>query len=217
MAILLTLAAALFTIVVGEIVPRSIALRRPHQTVADSGGAAPAVFHRPLRAAGLASRWACPILIVRPFGLTATFAVPMITEEELRTMLEASAQSGAIEEDERDIIRNVISFGDTEARQVMTPRIDIKALDVVAGLPALLDTYCGKRPLAHSRLRRQCGRYYRDCPCQGLTAGPGARRSANWTCARSCVCPSSSPENQRVDALSGRVPALRRAAGDCAG
>ena len=51
-------------------------------------------------------------LLVRPFGLTATFAAPMITEEELRALLEASAQSGAIEEDEKEIIRNVISFGD---------------------------------------------------------------------------------------------------------
>jgi len=137
MAALLTLAAALFTIVVGEIVPRSIALKHPRQTAI--------TVARPLRffiflfaplagvALGLSN------LIVRPFGLTATFAAPMITEEELRTLLEASAQSGAIEEDEKEIIRNVISFGDTEARQVMTPRIDIKSLDIGAGLPAMLE------------------------------------------------------------------------------
>jgi len=137
MTVVMTGLAALVTIVVGEIVPRSVALRRPDQVAL--------LIARPLRffmvlfaplagiALGLSN------LLVRPFGLTATFAAPMITEEELRALLEASAQSGAIEEDEKDIIRNVISFGDTDVRQVMTPRIDIKALDIGAGLPALLD------------------------------------------------------------------------------
>jgi putative hemolysin len=137
MTVVMTGLAALVTIVIGEIVPRSVALRRPDQVAL--------LVARPLRffmvlfaplagiALGLSN------LLVRPFGLTATFAAPMITEEELRALLEASAQSGAIEEDEKDIIRNVISFGDTDVRQVMTPRIDIKALDIGAGLPALLD------------------------------------------------------------------------------
>ena len=146
-AVLLTLVAALFTIVVGEIVPRSVALRRPDQVAV--------AIIRPLRffvillaplagiALGLSN------LLVRPFGLTATFAAPIITEEELRTLLEASAQSGAIEEDEKEIIRNVISFGDTDVRQVMTPRINVKALDVGAGLAALLDLIVGS---GHSRI-----------------------------------------------------------------
>ncbi len=132
-----TLLFALFTIVVGEIVPRSIALRRPEETALR--------IARPLRGFMLLLTPLASValgvsnLLVRPFGLTATFAAPMITEEELRATLEASAQSGAIEEDEKEIIRNVISFGDTDVRQVMTPRIDIKAIDVGAGLPALLN------------------------------------------------------------------------------
>jgi putative hemolysin len=147
MAVLLTGLAALFTIVVGEIVPRSVALRRPD--------AVSLLVARPLRVfmvllaplAGIAL--GLSNLLVRPFGLTATFAAPMITEEELRALLDASAQSGAIEEDEREIIRNVISFGDTDVRQVMTPRIDVKALDAGAGLPALLDLIVDS---GHSRI-----------------------------------------------------------------
>ncbi len=145
--VLLTLLAALVTIVVGEIVPRSVALRRPQRVTL--------AIARPLRffvavftplvavALGLSN------LLVRPFGLTATFAAPIITEEELRTLLEASAQSGAIEEEEKEIIRNVISFGDTDVRRVMTPRIDVKALDVGAGLPALLELIVAS---GHSRI-----------------------------------------------------------------
>ena len=146
-SVLLTSVAALFTIVVGEIVPRSVALRRPDQVAV--------AIIRPLRffvillapLAGVAL--ALSNLLVRPFGLTATFAAPMITEEELRTLLEASAQSGAIEEDEKEIIRNVISFGDTDVRQVMTPRIDVSAMEVGAGLATLLDLIVGS---GHSRI-----------------------------------------------------------------
>jgi len=137
MTVVMTALAALITIVVGEIVPRSVALRRPDQVAL--------LIARPLRffmALFAPLAWIALVLsnlLVRPFGLTATFAAPMITEEELRALLEASAQSGAIEEDEKEIIRNVISFGDTDVRQVMTPRIDIRALDIGGGLPALLD------------------------------------------------------------------------------
>ena len=146
-AVFLTLFFALLTIALGEIVPRSVALRDPARIALR--------VQRPLRlcmavftpladiALGLSS------LAVRPFGLMATFAAPLITEEELRTLLEAGARSGAIEEDERQIIRNVISFGDTDVRQVMTPRIDIKAADVAAGLPALLHVIMDS---GHSRI-----------------------------------------------------------------
>lgn len=132
----LTLGAALLTIAVGEIVPRSIALRHPERVAL--------LLQAPLRVcmallAPLASvALALSNALVRPFGLQATYAAPMMTEEELRALLDASAEAGAIEEDEKEIIRNVISFGDTDVRQVMTPRTDMEAADVGLGLPALL-------------------------------------------------------------------------------
>ncbi len=145
--VLLTLLAALFTIAVGEIVPRTVALRHPERCALALAGAL-----RFFMALLAPLAWVALTLsnaLVRPFGLTATFAAPLITEEELRTLLEASAQSGAIEEDEKEIIRNVISFGDTEVRQVMTPRIDIKAGDIHMDLPALLEIIVDS---GHSRI-----------------------------------------------------------------
>lgn len=141
------LAAALFTISVGEIIPRAIALRRPEQT-ALAVQAPLRVFmalFAPLAGIALALSHA----IVRPFGLSATFAAPVMTEEELRTVLEAGARSGAIEEDEKEIIRNVISFGDTDVRQVMTPRTEVKAIGAPDGLPVLLELIVAS---GHSRI-----------------------------------------------------------------
>ncbi len=146
-AVFLTLAAALFTIAVGEIVPRSVALRRPERTALAI--AAPLRFLMALLSPLARIALGFSNLLVRPFGLTATFATPVMTEEELRTLLEASAQSGAIEEDEKQIIRNVISFGDTDVRRVMTPRIDIVACEASQSLHALLDKIVGS---GHSRI-----------------------------------------------------------------
>lgn len=48
-----------------------------------------------------------------------------MTEEELRTIVDVSQESGVIEDEERDMIHNVFDFGDSEAKEVMVPRIDM--------------------------------------------------------------------------------------------
>ncbi len=133
----LLLLAALLTIAVGEIIPRSIALRSPEKIALRFAGILRffMTLFAPLASIALGLSHA----LLRPFGMTATFAAPVMTEEELRTLIEAGARSGAIEEDEKERIRRVISFGDTEVRQVMTPRIRIKAGDVTMNLSHLLE------------------------------------------------------------------------------
>ncbi len=132
----LLLLAALLTIAVGEIIPRSVALRSPEKIALAFAGTLRffMTLFAPLASIALGLSHA----LLRPFGMTATFAAPVMTEEELRTLIEAGARSGAIEEDEKERIRRVISFGDTEVRQVMTPRISIKAGDVSVNLSHLL-------------------------------------------------------------------------------
>lgn len=48
-----------------------------------------------------------------------------ITEDELRTFVEVSHEDGVIESDEKQIINNLFDFGDTQAKDVMIPRIDM--------------------------------------------------------------------------------------------
>jgi putative hemolysin len=65
--------------------------------------------------------------------------MPFITEEEIMTMVDAGQEVGVIEEDEKEMIYSVFAFGDTLAREVMVPRIDIVALDVEASLEDALE------------------------------------------------------------------------------
>ncbi|KAI4366189.1 hypothetical protein MLD38_022099 [Melastoma candidum] len=59
---------------------------------------------------------------------------PFVTEEELKVMLRGAILSGAIEEEEQDMIENVLEIKDTYVREVMTPLVDVVAIDAGATL-----------------------------------------------------------------------------------
>lgn len=48
-----------------------------------------------------------------------------MTEEELRTIVDVSQETGVIENEERDMIHNLFDFGDSQAKEIMIPRIDM--------------------------------------------------------------------------------------------
>ncbi len=54
----------------------------------------------------------------------------ILTEEELKTALKASKDSGIIDEEEQDMIHYAMEFTDTEAREIMTPRTEIEAVNI---------------------------------------------------------------------------------------
>lgn len=56
----------------------------------------------------------------------------LITEEEIKAMVEVGSESGAVEQGEADIIRRVLDFGDRRVSELMTPRPEIIALKVGA-------------------------------------------------------------------------------------
>ncbi|XP_028101042.1 DUF21 domain-containing protein At1g55930, chloroplastic-like isoform X2 [Camellia sinensis] len=59
---------------------------------------------------------------------------PYVTEDELKLMLRGAELSGTIEEEEQDMIENVLEIKDTHVREVMTPLVDVVAIDASATL-----------------------------------------------------------------------------------
>ncbi|KAG2305740.1 hypothetical protein Bca4012_085310 [Brassica carinata] len=59
---------------------------------------------------------------------------PYVTEDELKLMLRGAELSGAIEEEEQDMIENVLEIKDTHVREVMTPLVDVVAIDASGSL-----------------------------------------------------------------------------------
>lgn len=64
-----------------------------------------------------------------------------ITEDELRTIVEVSHEEGVIESEEKKMINNVFDFGDSVAKDVMVPRIDMVLVDVNATYEELIDIF----------------------------------------------------------------------------
>lgn len=64
-----------------------------------------------------------------------------MTEEELRTIVDVSQETGVIEDEERDMIHKLFDFGDAEAKEVMVPRIDMTFVHIDATFKELLEIY----------------------------------------------------------------------------
>ena len=131
-ALIIAIPTEIINLIMGELVPKSIASLHPIRTATRLYGFLTAsrsvlvLFTFPVEAVANS--------IARRFGGTATFSMPNQTEEEIKNLVESAEQSGEIERDERELLHSVFSFTDTIAREVMTPRVDLDA--VSADTPA---------------------------------------------------------------------------------
>ncbi|MCD7777202.1 MAG: hemolysin family protein [Clostridiales bacterium] len=66
---------------------------------------------------------------------------PTVTEAELISMVNVSHEEGIIENDEKEMLNNVVDFGDCDARDVMIPRVDMVAVPVDADLDYISKVY----------------------------------------------------------------------------
>ena len=72
-----------------------------------------------------------------------------VTEDDLKTLVDASEEEGGIEHDERRMIFSIFQFGDTLTREIMVPRIDVLTIDVHTSLPDAVDAFLQS---GHSRV-----------------------------------------------------------------
>lgn len=134
--LLVVLPVTIVSLVVGEIVPKSLALYHSERLALIA--VYPVYGLRQVLTPLIVLLTFLSNLVVRPFGGTASFIIPAVNEEELKMLVEASEENGFLEADETEMIHSILDFGDIVVRKVMTPRIDISALDVSAPLSDLL-------------------------------------------------------------------------------
>jgi len=121
------LAITFLTLVVGELVPKKLALQNPEAIIS--------AMARPM---GMLTRVFSPLvrvlssstsLVLRSFGVTPRPDVP-ITEEELQVLLDQGRQAGVFEASEQDMVEGVFRLTDRRVFQVMKPRTEIVWLDI---------------------------------------------------------------------------------------
>lgn len=136
--ILITLVLSFFMIVLGELVPKRIALQDPEKVARFS-----------CRVILFVSRLFTPLVwlltvstngVLRLFGINPNETGEEVTEEEIRMMVDIGSESGAIEQDERTMIENIFEFNNTTASDVMVHRMDVVALHVDASDEEILQT-----------------------------------------------------------------------------
>ncbi|MCX6694256.1 MAG: hemolysin family protein [Methanomicrobiales archaeon] len=81
---------------------------------------------------------------------------PAVTEAEIKEWIDVGKEGGAIEQKEREMLYSVFEFGDTTAREVMTPRLDVTVMEdtntLNAALQAFDDTGFSRIPIYHDRI-----------------------------------------------------------------
>ncbi len=134
--IFITLVVALLTLVIGEIAPKSIAIHNSERISLMVVWPIRTIEWITIPVVSVVTLLAN--MIVRPFGGTASFHPPAISTEELKLMVEASEEQGVIKEEEKEMIHSIFDFADTMVRKVMTPRIDITAIESNATIDELV-------------------------------------------------------------------------------
>ncbi len=80
-------------------------------------------------------------LVLCIFRINPNEADTAMTEDEIRTIVDESQESGAIEDEEREMIHNVFDFGDSLAKEVMVPRIDMTFVQADATYDELIGLF----------------------------------------------------------------------------
>ena len=136
--VLITLILSYFTIVLGELVPKRIALQSPEKVARFS-----------CKTILIVSRLFSPMVwmltvstnaILRLFRINPNDSGEEVTEEEIRMMVDIGSESGAIEQDERAMIENIFEFNNSTAADVMVHRMDVIAIQVDSTDEEILNT-----------------------------------------------------------------------------
>ncbi len=136
---------AMFTLIFGEMLPSRIALSLANQIAVHA--VMPISFLSTFLAPVLQlSQWVSSRIATPFVGKTS---VTLVTQEEIKMMVDAGSEGGVIEADEKEMIYSIFQFGDTLAREVMVPRIDVVAIELNTPVNAALNTII---EAGHSRI-----------------------------------------------------------------
>lgn len=141
--VLITLILSYVTLVLGELVPKRIALQRAEGV---------ALFAAPVIQA--CKTVATPFVkllsvstngVLRLFGIRSDGMEEQVSEDEIRMLVAEGGETGAIKETEREMIDGVFELDDLIVEEVMTPRTDVYCINIDQPLEEYLDDMLQQR------------------------------------------------------------------------
>jgi putative hemolysin len=124
---LVVLVITYFSLVIGELIPKRLALRSPDKIAA--------AVAAPMRRLSALTSPLVSLLegstngLLRLFGLRES-SEPPVTEDEIKVLIEQGIEAGVFEEAERDMIERTFHMGDRTVSELMVPRPDVVFLDL---------------------------------------------------------------------------------------
>ena len=115
------------TLVIGELIPKRIALNNPEKialTVSGSMKLIETITRPAVWLLGKSTELGLKILRVKPSN------EPGVTEDEIMSLIDQGTDLGIVEESEQDMVESIFRFGDRTADGIMTPRTEIEWIDI---------------------------------------------------------------------------------------
>lgn len=136
-SVVITLVMSYFSLVLGELVPKKLAMAKPEKIsflvvgflLFFSKCTKPFVKLLSISTNG----------VVRLFGMDPNADTEQVTEEEILMLVDAGEEKGVIENQQAEMINNIFEFDDLDAGDIMTHRVDMTAVDVSESIDELID------------------------------------------------------------------------------
>lgn len=147
--VIITIILSYFTLVLGELVPKRIAMKYYEKIAFSSVGV--------IRAIATCTSPFVKFLtfstnvISKLFGVTE-IEEETVTEEEIRMMVDVGGEKGIIDKEEREMINNVFEFNDKVVSEIMVPRTDIYAVDMNLSISKVIEEITDDDDFRYSRI-----------------------------------------------------------------
>ena len=136
--ILITIVISYFSLVLGELLPKRIAMHNPESISFRVVGIL--LFFKAIMRPIVGLLSASTNGMLRLFGINPKDTPQAVTEEEIRMLVDVGEEKGVIEESQKEMINNIFEFDDIVAADVMTHRTDVVAIDINDSFTSVLKT-----------------------------------------------------------------------------
>ncbi len=136
--IVITLILSYFQLVLGELVPKRLAMQKPErisQIVVTPICMLLRVSGPFVKLLSVSTNF-----VIRMFGVNPAHHEEKISEEEIRLMVEVGREKGVIQHTEEEMINNIFEFDNTSVSEVMTHRTNVIALQIDSSLDEVINT-----------------------------------------------------------------------------
>ncbi|MDF2801047.1 MAG: hypothetical protein K0S61_950 [Anaerocolumna sp.] len=133
----ITIFLSYFTLVFGELVPKRIAMQNAENISMVT--VRPILFISKIASPFIKLLTSSTNLVMKIFGSKNIVAEDIISREEIKSLVAEGQVNGVLNQNEKDMINSIIEFDDTVAKEIMTPRVNIFAVNIIDPLSFYVD------------------------------------------------------------------------------